>query len=86
LFKYIFAGCYALRFHLGRFQLGRRKYIIRQPIFLNTSYERVEAVKPQVTCRYKDIEYSNLEKRYNNKVPFIIILKYISYILSEYFS
>ncbi|XP_011701290.1 PREDICTED: uncharacterized protein LOC105457985 [Wasmannia auropunctata] len=59
-FKYIFTGCYALRFHIGK-----QKYIIREPAFLNTTYQRAEAKEPQVICRYKDIDirHSNLEKR-----------------------
>ncbi|XP_014480368.1 PREDICTED: uncharacterized protein LOC106747399 [Dinoponera quadriceps] len=46
-FYYIFTGCYALRFHIGR-----QRYIIRGHTFLNTTYKRVEVAEPEFTCKY----------------------------------
>lgn len=46
-FQYIFTGCYALRFHVGR-----DKYIIKGHKFLSTTYRRMEITQPQFTCKY----------------------------------
>ncbi|XP_018369333.1 PREDICTED: uncharacterized protein LOC108765235 [Trachymyrmex cornetzi] len=59
-FKYIFTGCYALRY-----RINNRKYITGHSIFLNTTYQRAEVQEPQVICKYKDIDtkQSDSEKK-----------------------
>ncbi|XP_018352560.1 PREDICTED: uncharacterized protein LOC108754623 [Trachymyrmex septentrionalis] len=59
-FRYIFTGCYALRY-----RINNRKYITGQSIFLNTTYQRTEVQEPQVICKYKDIDtrQSDSEKK-----------------------
>lgn len=49
LFRYIFKGCYALRF-----QLGNLRYLIRpiNNVFLNTTYQRTQVEEPEFTCKY----------------------------------
>ncbi|EGI59497.1 PREDICTED: uncharacterized protein LOC105151892 isoform X1 [Acromyrmex echinatior] len=59
-FRYIFTGCYALRY-----RINNQKYIIGQSIFLNTTYQRTEVQEPQVICKYKDVDtrQSDSEKK-----------------------
>ncbi|KYN00916.1 hypothetical protein ALC62_08142 [Cyphomyrmex costatus] len=58
-FRYIFTGCYALRYRIDNL------YIIGQSSFLNTTYQPTEVQEPQVLCKYKDmdIRHSNSETK-----------------------
>lgn len=58
-FQHIFAGCYALQFHIGS-----QKYVIRGHKFLNTTYQRTEVIEPQFICKYET--YYNPNERYSN--------------------
>ncbi|KAL6440365.1 hypothetical protein ACFW04_003126 [Cataglyphis niger] len=56
-FQYIFTGCYALRFHIGR-----QKYVIRGHKFINTTYQSTEVTEPQFICKYNS--YYNFDQRH----------------------
>ncbi|CAL1676004.1 unnamed protein product [Lasius platythorax] len=56
-FEYIFTGCYALQFHIGR-----QRYVIRDQVFLDTTYQFTKVTEPQFICKYDT--YSNLDQRH----------------------
>lgn len=48
MFRYIFTGCYALRFQVNH----KQKYKVVDPIFINSIYKRTEVIEPQFICKY----------------------------------
>ncbi|XP_019887928.1 uncharacterized protein LOC105281599 isoform X2 [Ooceraea biroi] len=51
-YQYIFTGCYALRFHVGR-----QNYLIRGHTLLNTIYCPKQVMEPQFICKYNTHSY-----------------------------